>query len=161
MAADGGRRHRPQNAAAPTVLLAPADGVEQAGRVLAEGADVLDVSGCAAADVAAIEARYPDVPLWAGRAGRSLGTPGPPGPGALVDADLVAAGEAAGAGEAGDATDAGKPPVAAVVAVAAISTWLGAAAVRTTHVRAVRRAIDMAATIAGTRPPALTTRGLA
>jgi dihydropteroate synthase len=61
-------------------------------------------------------------------------------------------------GGAGTAAD---TPVAAVIAVAAISTWLGAAAVRTRHVREVRRAIDMTASIAGTRPPALTTRGLA
>jgi hypothetical protein len=70
----------------------------------------------------------------------------------VVDADLVAA-------------PAGTPPedapVAAVVAVAAISTWLGVAGIRTRHVTQVRRAIDMTSSIVGTRPPALTTRGLA
>jgi hypothetical protein len=37
-------------------------------------------------------------------------------------------------------------------AVAAIATWLGAAAVRTSQVAAVRRAVDMTGTIRGTRP---------
>ena len=50
---------------------------------------------------------------------------------------------------------------AKVAALAAISTWLGAPVIRTRHTRVARRAIDMAASIAGTRPPALTVRGLA
>jgi dihydropteroate synthase len=50
---------------------------------------------------------------------------------------------------------------ATAVAVAAISTWLGAPVIRTRHTRAVRRAIDMTASIAGTRVPARTIRGLA
>ncbi len=126
-------------------------GVDQAGLALAEGADLLDVSGCPPETAAAIGARYPGA-VWLGApAGPAPGAePGPPGPAALVDADLVAA-----RGAGGDA------PVAAVAAVAAISTWLGAAAVRTRHVRAARRAIDMTASIAGRRPPSLTTRGLA
>jgi hypothetical protein len=70
----------------------------------------------------------------------------------VVDADLVAA---------PPGTPPEDAPVAAVVAVAAISTWLGAAGVRTRHAPQVRRAIDMTSSIAGTRPPALTTRGLA
>jgi len=40
----------------------------------------------------------------------------------------------------------------AAAAVGAIACWLGAAAVRTSHVAAVRRAIDMTASIRGTRP---------
>jgi dihydropteroate synthase len=51
--------------------------------------------------------------------------------------------------------------LAAVVAAAAISAWLGAPVIRTRHVAPVRRAIDMTASIAGSRLPALTTRGLA
>ena len=50
---------------------------------------------------------------------------------------------------------------AAVVATAAVLAWLGTPAIRTRHVLAVRRAIDMTCSIAGTRLPALTTRGLA
>jgi hypothetical protein len=59
---------------------------------------------------------------------------------------------------AADADRAGEP--AAVVAAAAVLTWAGAPAIRTRHVLPVRRAIDMTCAIAGTRPPALTTRGL-
>jgi len=51
-------------------------------------------------------------------------------------------------------------PVAAVVARAAVLTWLGTPAIRTRHVLPVRRAIDMTSSIAGTRLPSLTTRGL-
>jgi hypothetical protein len=40
----------------------------------------------------------------------------------------------------------------AAAAVAAIATWLGAVAVRTSHVTAARRAVDMTETIRGTRP---------
>lgn len=50
---------------------------------------------------------------------------------------------------------------AAVVATAAVLAWLGTPAIRTRHVLAVRRAIDMTGSIEGTRLPALTTRGLA
>jgi hypothetical protein len=48
----------------------------------------------------------------------------------------------------------------AVVARAAVLTWLGAPAIRTRRVLPVRRAIDMTSSIAGTRLPSLTTRGL-
>ena len=58
-----------------------------------------------------------------------------------------------------DADHAGTP--AAVVATAAVLAWLGTPAIRTRHVLPVRRAIDMTCSIAGTRLPALTTRGLA
>jgi len=47
------------------------------------------------------------------------------------------------------------------IAVAAICAWLGAAVVRTSHPAQVRRALDMAESIRGTRPPARTVRGLA
>jgi dihydropteroate synthase len=68
---------------------------------------------------------------------------------ALVDADAAAARLDPGA------------PVAAVVAIAALSCWTGAAIVATRHVLAVRRALDMTASIAGARPPARALRGLA
>jgi hypothetical protein len=58
-----------------------------------------------------------------------------------------------------DADEAGTP--AAVVATASVLAWLGTPAIRTRHVRQVRRAIDMTCSIAGTRLPALTIRGLA
>jgi hypothetical protein len=60
------------------------------------------------------------------------------------------------------AVDAGQAPEspAAVVATAAVLTWLGSPAIRTRHVLPVRRAIDMTSSIAGTRLPSLTTRGL-
>ncbi len=57
--------------------------------------------------------------------------------------------------------DAGAGSLAAIVAAAAISAWQGAPAVGTRHVQAVRRAVDMAATIRGDRQPARTVRGLA
>ncbi len=49
---------------------------------------------------------------------------------------------------------------AGILAVAAISAWLGATIVRTWHPRQVRRALDMAESIRGIRPPARTVRGL-
>jgi len=102
-------------------------------RALAEGADLIDVTGLAEPAVAAIRAGHPGAPLWTGS---------PP----AVDADSIAAAAA--------------DSLAGVVAAAAISTWLGAAAIRTRHVGPVRRAIDMTLSIAGDRLPALTTRGL-
>jgi hypothetical protein len=47
------------------------------------------------------------------------------------------------------------------VAIAAICAWLGASVVRTSHPRQVRRALDMAESIRGTRAPARAVRGLA
>jgi hypothetical protein len=64
-----------------------------------------------------------------------------------------------GSPAATDADHAGT--AAAVVATAALLAWLGTPAIRTRHVLPVRRAIDMTCSIAGTRLPALTTRGLA
>ena len=49
---------------------------------------------------------------------------------------------------------------AGILAVAAICAWLGATVVRTWHPRQVRRALDMAESIRGIRPPARTVRGL-
>jgi len=97
----------------------------------------------------------------------------PPGPPILIAAVSTAA-EAGPAIAAGadmiDATDLsdqavgvrGGPatPVAAAIARAAVLTWLGTPAIRTRHVLPVRRAIDMTSSIAGTRLPSLTTRGL-
>jgi dihydropteroate synthase len=51
--------------------------------------------------------------------------------------------------------------VAGIVAIAAVSSWLGARAVRTRYPSQVRRALDMTASVRGNRPPARTIRGLA
>lgn len=76
---------------------------------------------------------------------------------ALVDADQAAA--LAGRGEPrGHDTPAG---LAGVVALAALSSWLGAAVVRTRHPVQVGRALALSAAIAGLRAPARTVRGLA
>src|SRR5262249_45255891 len=106
---------------------------------------MIDATGLSDQGLAAIRARHPGPRLWAG---------------------LPAGGVGAGRPAAGDADGPGVPaggqaaPVAAVVARAAVLTWLGTPAIRTRHVLPVRRAIDMTSTIAGTRLPSLTTRGL-
>lgn len=130
---------RPGQAAAgahrrPPALLTPVSDVAETGRAIAGGADLIDVTGLSEQTVAAIRARHPAALSWTGS---------PP----AVDADSIAT----------DSAD----PLAAVVAAAAISTWLGAGVIRTRHVTAVRRAIDMTLSISGGRLPALTTRGLA
>ncbi|MDR0344212.1 MAG: hypothetical protein LBI49_14105 [Nocardiopsaceae bacterium] len=72
---------------------------------------------------------------------------------------------ASDAGQAGcqrgtvDCDLAGAGPAAAV-AVAAVSAWRGAPAVRTRHMAAVRRALDMTAAIRGDQPPRRAVRGL-
>ena len=118
----------------PPVLLTPVNDAAETGRAIAAGADLIDVTGLTGQAVAAIRAAYPDAPVWTGAP-------------AAADADGIGA-DAAGS-------------VAAVVAAAAISTWLGADVIRTRHVVPVRRAIDMTLSISGGRLPALTTRGLA
>lgn len=128
---------------APTLLLGVAADPQQAVRVLAEGADLIDASAASPQARAAI---------GAGPAGSALWTGLPADP---VDADEIAARASGSAGLPLDSL------VAAVVAVAAISTWLGAPVIRTRHTSAARRAIDMTESIAGTRPPSLTVRGLA
>jgi hypothetical protein len=129
--------HRPGRAAPAggTQLVAAAGTAAEADEAIAAGADLIDASALTGPDVAALRARHPGLRLW-------HGSP------AAVDAD------------ADPATGQDASP-AAVVATAALFTWLGAAAIRTRHVRPARRAIDMTASIAGTRPPALTIRGLA
>jgi hypothetical protein len=118
---------------APPALLAAVSDAGDADRAIAEGADLIDVTGITADAAAAIGERLPATALW-------TGSP------AAVDADDVA----------GEAVS-----LAAVVAAATISAWTGAPVIRTRHVAPVRRAIDMTASIAGRRLPALTTRGLA
>jgi len=74
-------------------------------------------------------------------------------------AAAAAPGAAATGAAATGAAATGAPPGA--LAVAAICAWLGATMVRTSHPAQVRRALDMADTIRGGRPPARTVRGLA
>jgi len=132
-------RRRARAAAPPTgppVLIAVIGTAAEGGPAIAAGADMIDATGLSDQGLAAIRARHPGARLWAGLP-------------AAVDADgpgVTAGGQAA--------------PVAAVVARAAVLTWLGTPAIRTRHVLPVRRAIDMTSTIAGTRLPSLTTRGL-
>ena len=118
----------------PDVLIAAVSTAAEADRAIAAGADMIDAAGLSDQAVAAIRARHPRVRLW-------TGSPAAEG-----------ADGAAGGGRA--------MPVAAVVARAAVLTWLGTPAIRTRHVLPVRRAIDMTSSIAGTRLPSLTTRGL-
>ena len=117
----------------PTVLIAVADTTALAGLAIAAGADLIDTTGLGDQAVAAVRARHPDARLWAGSP-------------AAAGADVGAGGRTL--------------PVAAVVARAAVLTWLGTPAIRTRHVLPVRRAIDMTSSIAGTRLPSFTTRGL-
>ena len=112
------------------VLIAAVSTAAQADRAIAAGADMIDAAGLSDQAVAAIRARHPGVRLWEGSPG-------------AVGVDSLRA-----------------MPVAAVVARAAVLTWLGTPAIRTGHVLPVRRAIDMTSSIAGTRLPSLTTRGL-
>jgi hypothetical protein len=79
-------------------------------------------------------------------------------PGAAATGAAATGAAATGAAATGAAA-AGAPPGA--LAVAAICAWLGATMVRTSHPAQVRRALDMADTIRGGRPPARTVRGLA
>jgi hypothetical protein len=119
----------------PAVLIAAVSTAAQARRAMAAGADMIDAADLSDQDVAAIRARHPRVRLWAGSP-------------VAVDPDGAVA------------ADGRARPVAAVVARAAVLNWLGTPAIRTRHVVPVRRAIDMTSSIAGTRLPSLTTRGL-
>lgn len=125
----------------PAVLIAAVSTAAEAGRAIAAGADMIDAAGLSDQAMAAIRARHPRVRLWAG-------SPAAVG----ADSAVVVGGAEAAGGRA--------MPVAAVVARAAVLTWLGTPAIRTRHVLPVRRAIDMTSSIAGTRLPSLTTRGL-
>ena len=158
----GHRPRRPGPAPGPTILIAALSTAAQAGPAIAAGADMIDATGLSDQAVAGIRARHPGVRLWAGAP-------------AAVDADATDATTAADATTTTDATKAADATttadattasngqamaVAAVVARAAVLTWLGTPAIRTRHVLPVRRAIDMTSSIAGTRLPSLTTRGL-
>ena len=119
-----------------TLLLGVGADPQQAAKARAEGADLVDVRGATREALAAIRASLPAGVLWTDQRTDPL------------DADELAA-EAGAAGRA------------AVIATAAVCTWLGAPVVRSRHTRAVRRSIDMTASIAGHRPPSHAVRGLA
>jgi hypothetical protein len=120
-----------------TLLLGAGADPRQAARARAEGADLIDARGATPGALAVIRASLPASVLWTDAQADPL------------DADRLAAGPA------------GQVTPAAVIATAAVCTWLGAPVVRSQHTRAVRRAIDMTASIAGRRPPSHTVRGLA
>ena len=147
--ASGPGRVGPGPRPGPSALLASVSDGAEARRAIDGGADLIDVTGLPGAAVAAIRAAVPHARLW-------TGSPD------AVDADAVAADAvAASAVDADGVVTDGGVPLAATVAAAAISTWLGAPVIRSRNVLAVRRAIDMTLSIAGDRLPALTTRGLA
>lgn len=129
---------------------------QQAARARAEGADLVDARGATAGGLAAIRASLPGAVLWDGQ---PAGEP--------VDVDRLAvqaagqAGRGAGAGIGTGIGTGSRDLAGAVIATAAICTWLGAPLIRSRHTAAVRQAIDMTESIAGGRPPARTVRGLA
>jgi len=138
----------------PTLLLGVGADPEQAAQARAEGADLVDVRAASPAALAAIRASLPGDGLWAGLPDDPVDAVRLAAWGDQVDADRLAAGTRT-------ADPDGQAPPAAVIATAAVCTWLGVPLVRSRHTRAVRRAIDMTASIAGHRPPARTIRGLA
>lgn len=131
----------------PTLLLGVGADPRQAALARAEGADLIDVRGATPRALAAIRASLPAGVLWTDPRADPL------------DADKLAAAGAARPGAA--AGPGGRVTPAAVIATAAVCAWLGAPVVRSRHTRAVRRAIDMTASIAGRRPPSYAVRGLA
>lgn len=133
-------------AAAPDVLICadrgPADIVrEPAAAPYSARLICADVAAAVAAGRSADRALVRAVPL---QIARLTGN----GWASLVEADDLAA-------------RAGAPGATGAQAIAALACWLGASCVRTRHVAQVRRALDMAASIRGLRPPARAVRGLA
>lgn len=159
-----------------TAVAAAATTVAAARAAVAAGAVLLDLTGAGRPVMTEVRSRYPGVltcapadwadlvrdPAAARRTGAILVCPDPAAAtaaetggigrrGILVEAAPARAVGLIAAGwrvlvDAGQVTD---PHAAA--AVAALSAWLGAAAVRSDHVAAVRRAIDMADAIRGGR----------
>ena len=141
------RQTQPGGPPPPTLLLGVGADPRQAALARAEGADLIDVRGATPGALAAIRASLPAGVLWTDPRADPL------------DADKLAAAGAARPGAA--AGPGGRVTPAAVIATAAVCAWLGAPVVRSRHTRAVRRAIDMTASIAGRRPPSYAVRGLA
>jgi hypothetical protein len=146
------RQTQPGGPPPQTLLLGVGADPQQAALARAEGADLIDIRGATPGALAAIRASFPAGVLWTDPRADPL------------DADKLAAAAARQSGAAhrgGAAGPAGRATPAAVIATAAVCTWLGAPVVRSRHTRAVRRAIDMTASIAGRRLPSHTVRGLA
>jgi len=147
------RQTQPGGPPPPTLLLGVGADPRQAALARAEGADLIDVRGATPGALAAIRASLPASVLWTDPRADPL------------DADKLAAAGAARGAVAARPAAAARPgdrvTPAAVIATAAVCAWLGAPVVRSRHTRAVRRAIDMTASIAGRRPPSRTVRGLA
>jgi hypothetical protein len=160
-----------------TAVAAAAATVPAARAVVAAGATLIDLTGASRPVMAEVRDRYPGIficapadwadlvrdPAMARRTGAILVCAAPAAAaaaeaGGIGRRDILveaAPEQAAGLIAAGwrvlvDAGQVAGPHAAA--AVAALSAWLGAAAVRTDHVAAVRRAIDMAGVISRTRP---------
>jgi hypothetical protein len=155
-----------------TAVAAAATTVAAARAAIAAGAVLVDLTGADRPVMAEVRERYPDIlicapadwadlvrdPAAARRTGAILVCPDPAAAaaaeaggisrrGILIEATPAQAAGLMAAGrrvlvDAGQVTD---PPAAA--AVAALSAWLGATAVRSDYVAAVRRAIDMAGAI--------------
>ena len=175
---------------AGTALLAVAGNAAEAAAAVRAGAALVDLGTAGPAVIAAFRAGNPGIPVCAACeqadlvrdpamalrtgailvcAGLSAAADAPvPQSRLLVDVrpSMVPRARAAGYAALVDLRDgpagepAGEPP-AGPIAVAAICAWLGAAVVRTSHPLQVRRALDMAESIRGTRRPARTVRGLA
>ena len=192
-----------------------ADTAAAASSAVDEGADLIDLTGAAPAEVAAFRQAHPGIPVCADGDGGQAGLTRDPAVAAASGARLICArqDEAARSGlpperllietspaglmaalaggypvlvdlpgtgarpgltfpddwtapDGGTALDEAAvpgdgPPGPAALAVAALSGWLGAAAVRTRHPQPVRRALDLTDSVRGVRPPARTVRGLA
>ena len=142
------RQTQPGGPPPQTLLLGVGADPQQAALARAEGADLIDVRGATPGAQAAIRASLPAGVLWTDPRADPL------------DADKLAAATAP-ARQSRAAGPGGRATPAAVIATAAVCTWLGASVVRSRHTRAVRRATDMTASIAGHRPPSHAVRGLA
>ena len=173
-----------------TALLAVAGDAAEAAAAVRAGAALVELPAAGSAEIAAFRASHPGVlvcadceradvvrdPAMALRTGAILVCDGLPAAGSApvprsrllveVPPAMVARATAAGYAALADLRDSpAQPPdpglAAGPIAIAAICAWLGAAVVRTSHPRQVRRALDMAESIRGTRPPARTVSGLA
>jgi hypothetical protein len=166
-----------------TSLLAVASSPDEAAAAVHAGAALVELGAAGQAAITAFRASHPGIgvcgscdqaditrdPALARRYGAILACAGPaaasstglPAGQLLVAAEPASLATISAAGYATlvdlrdeDGADAG------TLAVAAIAAWLGATVVRTWHPRQVRRALDMAESIRGIRPPARTVRGL-
>ena len=153
------RQTQPGGRPPQTLLLGIGADPQQAALARAEGADLIDVRGATPGALAAIRASLAAGVLWTGPRGDPPDTD--PLDADQLAADKLAPGKLAAVGAAHRGGAAGQVTPAAVIATAAVCTWLGAPVIRSRHTRAVRRAIDMTASIAGHRLPSRTVRGLA